>query len=162
MRTLKYIVVGDGAVGKRCLLAAYTSSRFEADDSCALFLQYAKQVKIGEQTLQLELHHTPGQDEYSQSRSETYTNSDIILVCFSVANPTSFTNVAQYWMPEICRTCSQNVPIFLVGLQKDRRSDPETIENLKRKDKKPVSFEQGLALMKSIHARKYMGKFAEF
>jgi GTPase SAR1 family protein len=42
-----------------------------------------------------------------------------------------------------------------VGLKKDLRDDPLTLEELKSRACKPISHEQGLALMQDIGALKY-------
>ena len=52
----------------------------------------------------------------------SYINSDVFLVCFSVANPESFTNVLDSWVPEL-RHYIPDTPVILVGTQVDIRQD---------------------------------------
>ena len=45
------------------------------------------------------------------------------------------------WISEVNHFC-QGLPIILVGLQKDLRSDPKTIDELRRYRQHPVTFEE--------------------
>lgn len=47
-------------------------------------------------------------------------SSDVVLLCFSIANPTSLRNCKNVWYPEIRRFCP-NTPIVLVGCKNDLR-----------------------------------------
>ncbi len=60
------------------------------------------------------------------------------------------------WYPEVSHHCP-NTPIILVGTKLDLRDDKEQIEQLKREKESPISFPQGLRMMKEIRARKYLG-----
>ena len=58
-----------------------------------------------------------------------YPSTDVFLVCFSITNPDSYTNVREKWVPEIQKHWGQ-APFLLVGTQMDLRTDPATITNL--------------------------------
>jgi cell division control protein 42 len=62
----------------------------------------------------------------------------VLLVCFSVVNPTSFENVQEKWIPELKRYCP-GVPFLLVGTQCDLRTDQATLAKLSRSKATPVS-----------------------
>ena len=47
-------------------------------------------------------------------------------------------------------------PIVLVGTKLDLRNDTETIEKLREKGLKPITYAQGLELAKDIGAGKYL------
>ncbi len=51
-----------------------------------------------------------------------------------------------------------NTPIILVGTKLDLRDDKEQIEKLKEKKQAPITFPQGLSMMKEISAIKYLGR----
>jgi GTPase SAR1 family protein len=63
------------------------------------------------------------------------------------------------WYPEVSHHCP-NTPIILVGTKLDLRDDKETIEKLREKKLAPITFPQGLAMMKEINAIKYLGKLS--
>ena len=81
--------------------------------------------------------------------------TDVFLVCYSVANPTSFDNAKEKWIPEI-RHYNPKTPFILVGTQEDLREDPSTIEQLKRMKHAPVTREQGLKLAKNVRAARFV------
>ena len=81
--------------------------------------------------------------------------ADVFLVCYSVANPTSFDNAKEKWIPEI-RHYSPNTPFILVGTQEDLRDDPSTIEELRRMRHMPVTHEQGQKLAKTVRAARFV------
>jgi len=54
------IAVGDGAVGKTCLLQTYTTSKFPWDYEPTVFDNYAVTVTIGKQPVTVGLFDTAG------------------------------------------------------------------------------------------------------
>jgi small GTP-binding protein len=103
----------------------------------------------------LGLWDTAGQEDYDRLRPLSYPQTDIFLICFSIVSPTSFENVRAKWYPEVNHHCP-HTPIILVGTKLDLREDKETLEKLKDKKLQPVTFPQGLAMMKEINAIKYL------
>ncbi|RKP18841.1 small GTPase Cdc42 [Rozella allomycis CSF55] len=155
MQTIKCVVVGDGAVGKTCLLISYTTNKFPSEYVPTVFDNYAVQVMIGEEPYTLGLFDTAGQEDYDRLRPLSYPQTDVFLICFSVASPASFDNAREKWFPEIRHHCP-GTPCLLVGTQVDLREDTATINALKNKKQKMISEEQGLALAKEIKAIKYV------
>jgi small GTP-binding protein len=112
----------------------------------------------------MNIHLTAGQEDYDRLRPLGYVGAHVFLICFSIASPISFDNITDKWHPEVRHHCTK-VPILLVGCKLDLRDDPKTIEDLKKeglrcnKDFAPVTYKQGLKLMKEIGAVKYLGKY---
>ncbi|KAL5015350.1 hypothetical protein ScPMuIL_009620 [Solemya velum] len=155
MQTIKCVVVGDGAVGKTCLLISYTTNKFPSEYVPTVFDNYAVTVMIGGEPYTLGLFDTAGQEDYDRLRPLSYPQTDVFLVCFSVVSPSSFENVKEKWVPEITHHC-QKTPFLLVGTQVDLRDDATTIEKLAKNRQKPISFEQGEKLAKELKAVKYV------
>jgi GTPase SAR1 family protein len=44
---------------------------------------------------------TAGQEDYDRLRPLSYPQTDVFVLCFSIASPTSLENVASKWIPEI-------------------------------------------------------------
>ncbi|CCF56928.1 hypothetical protein KAFR_0B06320 [Kazachstania africana CBS 2517] len=155
MQTLKCVVVGDGAVGKTCLLISYTTNQFPADYVPTVFDNYAVTVMIGDEPYTLGLFDTAGQEDYDRLRPLSYPSTDVFLVCFSVISPPSFENVKEKWFPEVHHHCP-GVPCLVVGTQIDLRDDKVIIEKLQRQRLRPISPEQGERLARELRAVKYV------
>ncbi len=122
METLKCVAVGDGAVGKTCMLVSYTSNAFPYDYVPTVFDNYAANVMVDGRVVNLGLWDTAGQDDYDRLRPLAYPATDVFLLLYSVISPVTLENVKAKWAPEIRRHCP-GAPVLLVGTKSDLRSD---------------------------------------
>ncbi|KAJ8256471.1 hypothetical protein COCON_G00186230 [Conger conger] len=155
MQSIKCVVVGDGAVGKTCLLISYTTNAFPKEYIPTVFDNYSAQVTVDTRTVSLNLWDTAGQEEYDRLRTLSYPQTNVFVICFSIASPPSYENVKHKWHPEVTHHCP-NVPILLVGTKKDLRADPELLKKLKEQNQTSITQQQGVALARHIHAIKYL------
>ena len=155
MQSIKCVVVGDGAVGKTCLLISYTTNAFPKEYIPTVFDNYSAQVTVDSRTISLNLWDTAGQEEYDRLRTLSYPQTNVFVICFSVASPPSFENVKHKWHPEVTHHCP-NTPILLVGTKKDLRNDPEVLKKLKDQNQMTITQQQGTALARQIQAIKYL------
>ncbi|KAG7432970.1 Cell division control protein 42-like protein [Fusarium oxysporum f. sp. raphani] len=132
--TIKCVVVGDGAVGKTCLLISYTTNKFPSEYVPTVFDNYAVTVMIGD---------------------EPYTLDRCLprllfrhLACF-------LRNVREKWFPEVRHHCP-GVPCLIVGTQVDLRDDPSVREKLSKQKMQPVRREDGERMAKDLGAVKYV------
>ncbi|KAJ4116270.1 GTPase Cdc42 [Fusarium equiseti] len=149
------VVVGDGAVGKTCLLISYTTNKFPSEYVPTVFDNYAVTVMIGDEPYTLGLFDTAGQEDYDRLRPLSYPQTDVFLVCFSVTSPASFENVREKWFPEVRHHCP-GVPCLIVGTQVDLRDDPSVREKLSKQKMQPVRREDGERMAKDLGAVKYV------
>ena len=84
-------------------------------------------------------------------RPISYTDSDVILLCYSIDNPDSLSNIGTKWNPEIKFYCPTK-PVILVGNKKDLRNDPDVIKDLRQKHQEIVRTEQGKRMANRIGA----------
>jgi Ras-related C3 botulinum toxin substrate 1 len=155
MQAIKCVVVGDGAIGKTCLLISYTTNAFPGEYIPTVFDNYSVNVMVDNKPINLGLWDTAGQEDYDRLRPLSYPQTDVFLVGFSVISPASFENVRAKWVPEIQHHCP-TTPMLLVGTKLDMRDDKETLNRLAEKKLAPISTEQGIQMAKEIRAVKYM------
>ncbi|QLL32568.1 hypothetical protein HG536_0D00900 [Torulaspora globosa] len=158
MRSIKCVVVGDGAVGKTSLLISYTTNTFPKDYIPTVFDNYTTTILLPatqqeeSQVYKLNLWDTAGQEEYDRLRPLSYPQTDIFLVCFSVSERSSLKNVVDKWYPEIVQNSSPvgsdgsesrgKYPMFLVGTKADLRDDPDERARLRELNTDFVSSEE--------------------
>lgn len=155
MQTIKCVVVGDGAVGKTCLLISYTTNKFPSEYVPTVFDNYAVTVMISGEPYTLGLFDTAGQEDYDRLRPLSYPQTDVFLVCFSVISHASFENVKEKWVPEIQHHCPKT-PFLLVGTCVDLRNDDTSIEKLAKNKQKPISVDKAEELATKLKAVKYV------
>jgi len=154
MQNLKCVVVGDGAVGKTCLLAVYCQDAFPSEYCPTVFDNYSAHVKVDNRTIELGLWDTAGQDDYDKLRPLSYPDTDVFLVCFSLVNPVSFDNIVK-WVNEV-QHYRPEAPMLLVGTQMDLRDDQATRDRLESRGLSPITHDQGVSEAKKKGCKKYL------
>jgi len=147
------VIVGDPGCGKTCLLLVFLKGTF-SDYVPIVFEHYVIDVQVDGHRVELALWDTTGQ-EYDRVRTLLYPASHVILICFAIDSPDSLDNVQEMWIKEVAHFCP-TVPMMLVGCKKDLRRDPETNENLRKQNQRPIAPEQGQAVAQKIGARMYL------
>jgi len=155
MQSIKCVTVGDGAVGKTCLLISYTSGEFPGEYIPTVFENYSANQVVDDHLVNLSLWDTAGQEDYDRLRPLSYPGTQVFILCFSVISPSSYENVKIKWYPELTHHCP-GVPIVLVGTKTDLRTDAKTLGLLAQKDLYPISTTKGMQLASDIKARKYL------
>ena len=108
---IKLVTVGDGGVGKTCLLFTYCTEKFPTDYVPTVFDSWVSNVTlVSGQQCQLAPWDTAGtlihdiminssmclftgQSDYDRLRPLAYPDTDVLLLCFAVDQPSSYYNV---------------------------------------------------------------------
>jgi len=152
---VKLVVVGDGAVGKTCLILAYTTNTFAENVLPTVFDNYQFAAVVDGKFARIGIWDTAGQADFDRLRPLSFRGTDVFLICFSIAAPISLSNVAEKWSLEV-KHYGPSVPIVLCGTQMDLREDEKTIKALKANGTKPVSKEDGEKMKTKMGARVYV------
>ncbi|GFZ03003.1 RAC-like 2 [Actinidia rufa] len=111
-RFIKCVTVGDGAVGKTCMLISYTSNMFPTDYVPTVFDNFSANVVVDGSTVNLGLWDTAGQEDYNRLRPLSYRGADVFLLAFSLISKASYENIYKKWIPEL-RHYATTTPIVL-------------------------------------------------
>lgn len=152
---IKCVVIGDGAVGKTCLLFVYSTNSFPADYVPTVFDNYSTDVLVDEKMVRLALWDTAGQEDYDRLRPLCYPGTHVFILCFSLVQYTSYENAKTKWYEEIKHNDMTSVPIVLVGTKSDLREDQAAMEKAREEGKRIVTDEEAEALRRELHAVKY-------
>jgi len=155
MPAIKIVVVGDGSVGKTSLLIAFTTNSIPTEYTPTVYDNVDFNYEVEGQTYTLGLWDTGGREDYDRLRQLSYSQTDMFIICSAITFPASFYNAKAKWVSEI-RRHMPNAPIILLGTKLDLRKDKDTVERLKDKKSKPVSYEEGIVLAKQIGACAYL------
>jgi len=148
---VKCVVVGDGGVGKTCLLTVYIKGSFNDDYVPTVFENTTVMKEYKGSEVPLRLFDTAGQEEYDRLRPLSYPKTHIVLLCYSAASRTSFEAITEKWAPEIHHYLP-GIPTILVALKRDlREHPPET----KPEDFDPVPTSDGKTLAEQLESEAF-------
>jgi small GTP-binding protein len=156
MKHIKCVVVGDGSVGKTCLLLSYTTNAFPREYIPTVFDNYSANLMVEDQQINLQLWDTAGQEDYRKLRPLSYPQTDIFLVCFNLVSPASLANVESAWIHELKEHCP-NTPYILVGMKSDLRDELLANTNtVQDREIEPIVPSRGEDMKKKINALAYI------
>ncbi|KAH0852588.1 hypothetical protein HID58_093887, partial [Brassica napus] len=141
-RFIKCVTVGDGAVGKTCLLISYTSNTFPTDYVPTVFDNFSANVVVNGATVNLGLWDTA-----------VTAVADVFILAFSLISKASYENVSKKWIPEL-KHYAPGVPIVLVGTKLDLRDDKQFFVD--HPGAVPITTAQGEELKNLIEAPAYI------
>jgi small GTP-binding protein len=150
---IKLVVVGDGAVGKTCLLITFATGHFPEEYVPTVFENYCAKMVINDKPVYLHLWDTAGQEDYDRLRPLSYPDSDIVLMCFSTTSKNSYESILEKWNPEV-KHYLPTTPVILVGTKVDLRDSKAEDPNAETTEY--VTKEEGDQLAGEIKALAYM------
>ncbi|KAM9266925.1 rho-related GTP-binding protein RhoD [Cariama cristata] len=149
---IKAVVVGDGGCGKTSLLVAFARGDFPKVYVPTVFEKYTATLQVGGKPVKIHLWDTAGQEDYDRLRPLSYSDANIVLICFDITNPNSYDNILTKWYPEVNHFC-KGVPVLLVGCKTDLRRDRSVPQEGRLE---PISYQQGEAMARQVHAVSYL------
>ncbi|KAG2373796.1 hypothetical protein C9374_011681 [Naegleria lovaniensis] len=150
--TVKIVVVGDGNVGKTCLLIVYAGKEFMNDYVPTVFDNYGCTVYVDQKPVNLTLWDTAGQEDYDRLRPLSYPDTNVFLLCFSLVQYSSFVNAKLKWFTEISKHCP-SAHVMLVGTKLDLRNDLNYVKNMEARgdpEERVVTYKEGLQLSEEL------------
>ena len=131
---LKYIIIGDAAVGKSNLLLRFTQDDFKSEYQLTIGVEFgAKNLNIDSKIFRIQIWDTAGQENFRSITRAYYKNSVCALVVYDISSRDSFNNVSS-WIEDCKNQSPKTILMVLVG----NKCDLE--------DKRQVSYEEGKEL----------------
>ncbi|KAL4454681.1 hypothetical protein ABPG74_021886 [Tetrahymena malaccensis] len=141
---LKFLLIGDSGVGKTCFLVNYCEGTFTSAHLSTIGIDYKlKYEDIDGKRVKLQIWDTAGQERFRTITQNYYKGAMGIILAYSVTDPNSFKNIAD-WMKQINERADPNVKKIIIATKIDM------------KDQRKVSTREGEEL-----AERYGVKFFE-
>ena len=122
---LKYIIIGDSAVGKSNMLLRYIHDRFNEDFHSTIGVEFgAKNIQVDGKIFRIQIWDTAGQETFRSITRAYYKNSVCAFVVYDVTNRTSFDNI-KVWVEDCKKLSPKTVLIILVGNKIDLEKNRE-------------------------------------
>ncbi|KAJ6233395.1 ras-related protein rab-2-a [Anaeramoeba flamelloides] len=132
----KFIIIGDSAVGKSCLLLQFTDNRFQTTHDLTVGVEFgARLVKIDSKNIKLQIWDTAGQETFRSITRNYYRGAAGALLVYDITRRETFEHLTS-WLEDTTNNSNPNLNILLVG----NKSDLE--------ENRAVSFEEGLNFAK--------------
>merc|ERR1719213_595222 len=127
----KFIIIGDEAVGKTCLLLQFTDKRYRTTHQVTVGVEFgSKTVEVSGKMIKLQCWDTAGQDRFRSIVRSYYRGAAGALLVYDITRRDSFDHVSQ-WIAEARQNADPDLVITLVGNKCDKASERQ------------VSFEEG-------------------
>ena len=112
---IKFIIIGDAAVGKSNLLVRYTSGQFKEEYQLTIGVEFgSNDVIIGDNTYRIQIWDTAGQENFRSITRSYYKNTACAIIVYEISNKKSFENISS-WIEECKNTAPKSILMVLVG-----------------------------------------------
>lgn len=123
----KYIIIGDSAVGKSCLLLQFTDHRFQAVHDLTVGVEFgARMVTIDKQQIKLQIWDTAGQESFRSITRSYYRGAAGALLVYDVTRRETFQHLGT-WLEDARAHSNPNMVIMLVGNKCDMPDDKRQV-----------------------------------
>ena len=136
---LKYIIIGDAAVGKSNLLLRFAQNDFKAEYQLTIGVEFgAKNIDINNKKFRLQIWDTAGQENYRSITRAYYKNSVCAILVYDISSRESFEHISN-WIEDCLAQSPKTVFMVLVGNKSDLN------------ESRKVSFQEGQEMAKNNH-----------
>ena len=134
----RYIIVGDMAVGKSCLLLQFTDNKFRHQHELTIGVEFGgKTIQVNGKNIKIQIWDTAGQEAFQAITRTYYKGATGALVVYDITRRDTFTHVSK-WLDEVRANALKEIQIILIGNKKDledkRQVQTEEGQNLADKN----------------------------
>ena len=118
----KYIIIGDTAVGKSCLLLQFSDKRFKKTHDLTIGVEFGSRVvSVNEKTVKIQIWDTAGQESFRSITRAYYRGTAGALIVYDITRRDTFEHVLK-WLEEFRENSSPEVVCMLIGNKTDLES----------------------------------------
>jgi len=118
----KYIIVGDTAVGKSCLLLQFTDKRFTPVHDLTIGVEFgSRTVTINTSPVKLQIWDTAGQEKFRSITRSYYRGAAGALLVYDITRRETFEHLTS-WLEDCRKYSSSDITIMLIGNKSDLES----------------------------------------
>jgi small GTP-binding protein len=133
----KYIIIGDSACGKSCLLLQFTNKQFYSKHELTIGVEFGSYIiNLDNTKIKIQIWDTTGQEIYKSITRSYYKGSAAAILVYDITKRSTFNNIIS-WLNDCKQYGSKNICIMLVGNKIDMNN------------KREVSYNEGLTLAKA-------------
>lgn len=118
----RYIIVGDMAVGKSCLLLQFTDNKFRHQHELTIGVEFgAKTIELEGKLIKIQIWDTAGQEAFQAITRTYYKGAVGALLVYDITRKDTFLHVTK-WLEEVKTNSSKSIVVILIGNKKDLES----------------------------------------
>ena len=127
-QNIKIALIGDSGVGKSSIALRYTMNEFNDNYNSTGGASYStKIIQYGNDTIQLDIWDTAGQEKFRSLGRQFYKDAFIVILVYDITNKQTFINLSAIWYPELKNSGESNPVIGVAGNKSDQYESEETV-----------------------------------
>ncbi|KAJ6235074.1 ras-related protein rab-2-a [Anaeramoeba flamelloides] len=118
-----YIIIGNEAVGKSCLLLRYTDQRFSVTHNLTIGIEFGcREIEINNSIIKLKIWDTAGQEGFRSITRNYYRKACAALLVYDISNRRTFNHLGR-WIEDVNLYSKKGIVIVLIGNKSDLDSE---------------------------------------
>jgi small GTP-binding protein len=119
MKKVQFCMLGDGGVGKTAIVLQFVQGKFVDGYIPAVEDDFEKSMKIGNETVKLEIVDTAGQEEFQAMRYRYLSTADAFVLVFSLDNPSTVNHLLDVYQDACEAKKASKVPCIIAANKYD-------------------------------------------
>jgi len=121
----KFIIIGDAATGKSCLLHRFIDDKFRKESTHTIGVEFgSKIIEVGGHFVKLQIWDTAGQERFRSVTRSYYRGAAGTILVYDITSRESYNHVSS-WLNDAKALANPDIAIVLVGNKIDLSAERE-------------------------------------
>jgi len=121
----KFIIIGDAATGKSCLLHRFIDDKFRKESTHTIGVEFgSKIIEVGGHFVKLQIWDTAGQERFRSVTRSYYRGAAGAILVYDITSRDSYNHVSS-WLNDAKALANPDIAIVLVGNKIDLQQSRE-------------------------------------